>query len=195
MIDRARPADLERLATLHLACLPDSLLSSLGRRAVVRYYDHALAAPTELVLAARIDGAVVGGCVLSHAPGTLLRRFAVASPLRLAGELGRALMRSRDLRRRCLRRLREREPEAIADAPEIVQIFTDEELRGRGIGSQFLRSCEESLRLAGTTAYTIRTHRDDNDAGLRFYRREGFAAIGETVSFGDRFVVMKKDLR
>jgi GNAT superfamily N-acetyltransferase len=195
VIDRAGPADLERLATLHLACLPDSLLSSLGRRAVVRYYEYASTAATELVLAARVDGGIGGGCVLSRAPATLLRRFAAASPVRLVGELGRELIRSRGLRSRFFHRVRERDSDALLDAPEIVQIFTAEELRGRGIGSQLLRSCEESLRREGATAYTIRTHRDDNDAGLRFYRREGFAPIGETVSFGDRFVVMKKDLR
>lgn len=188
-------ADIDRLAALHRASLPRSILSVLGQPAVVRYYRQVLGSRDELVAIARNErGTIDAGVVVSRAPGTLLQRFARAAPVVLATELGKNLLASGDLRRRFARRLRESEAPGTAGIPELVQIFTDASLRGRGIGADLVRSCEDALRRERVPAYVIRTHRDDNDAGIRFYRRLGFTIIGETRSFGDHYVVMKKDL-
>ena len=186
--------ELDRLAVLHRACLPRSILSSLGHPAVARYYAYLATSHDETIVVGWIDGIVQAGLVVSRAPETLLRRFALHAPHVLGGELVRRLATSRDLRRRCWSRLHER-PGTGAGMPEVVQIFTAPAHRGRGIGRQLLRSCEETLRRAAEPAYCIHTHAEDNDAGIRFYCREGFAAIGEARSFGDRFVMMKKGLR
>jgi GNAT superfamily N-acetyltransferase len=183
--------DLARLAVLHGACLPRSILSSLGYAAVARYYTYTATSRDEAIVVGRVDGIVQAGLVFSLAPATLLRRFAIHAPVRLGGELARRLIASGELRRRCWSRLRER-PGSDLGMPEVVQIFTAPAHRGRGIGSQLLRSCEETLRRAFAPAFCIHTHADDNDAGIRFYRREGFAVVGESRSFGDRFFVMKK---
>lgn len=185
----------ERLASLHSACLPESLLASLGHKALVRYYEYVTTAPNELVLVARIDGILVGACVMSYAPATLLRRFAFRAPFALFGAIVGRLVVSSRLRRRCLARLYERDRSGELEVPEIVQIFTDRPYRGRRIGSQLLRSCETTLRDMNARAYTAKTLRDGNDAGIRFYRREGFVTMRETRSFGDHFFVMEKELR
>jgi len=185
--------ELARLAALHAACLPRSILSELGHATLARYYAFARAAGDETIVVGRIDGEVQAALVVSRAPGTLLRRFASQAPASLAVALARRLVASGELRRRCWSRLRER-PGPDLDLPEVVQIFTDPGHRGRGIGSQLLRSCEDILRRACLPAYCIHTHADGNEAGIRFYRREGFTVIGEARSFGDRFVVMKKGL-
>jgi len=211
VIERARREHADALATLHRASLPASLLSALGQRALVRYYTHVIDSPRELVLVAiaspglaeerstagagTIDDGVVGGCVLSNEPHTLLRRFVTSARMRFAVELARAAVTDRSLRARLWRRLRERGGDDGQHLPEITQIFTDARQRGRGIGADLLRSCEEALRVAGQSEYIIHTHRDDNDAGIRFYRREGFATMGETTSFGDSFLLMKKAVR
>ena len=196
IVTRLPAADLERLAVLHRTSLPRSILSVMGQAAVVRYYRQVIASPTELVAIARNDlGMIDAGVVVSRTPGTLLRRFAAAAPVALATELGRNLLLSSDLRRRFVRRLRESEPHGTEGLPELVQIFTDASLRGRGIGADLVSSCEDALRRGGVPAYVIRTHRDGNEAGIRFYTRLGFTILGETRSFGDYYVVMKKELR
>ncbi len=194
MISRAAAEDLSPLAALHVACLPDSLLSSLGLHAVRRYYEYAAGASTEVIFRAREGEGVVAACVLSHAPESLLARFATHAPLRLVAELFREAARTPDLRHRLLLRLKERDSGPHLDVPEIVQIFTSAEYRGRGIGRLLLQACEESLRRRRVPAYMIRTHRDDNEAGIRFYTKEGFTPAGETLSFGERFIIMKKEL-
>lgn len=196
MISHAVAADAAGLAALHAACLPASLLSALGARALERYYRFAIAAPTELVLAARSGADLAGGCVLSCAPETLLRRFVRGAPWSLARELVRELVVSRDLRRRCWQRVRERGDTQPEDhLPEITQIFTNERLRGQGVGAELVRTCEGYLRERHHAGYRIHTHRDDNHDAIRFYRRSGFHQVGEIHSFGDAFVVMKKELR
>jgi len=195
MIRDARPADCEALARLHMTSLRSSLLGALGHDALVRYYAFAQQSPLERVLVAEEDGRVVGGSVVSDEPQTVFDRFARYAPLKLARDLFVQTLRSANIRRRIAHRfLHPPSPSAGPYAPELTQIFTDEMLRGRGIGAQLLRACEEALRTRNVRAYFVHTHRDDNAAGTAFYRREGFATISEGRSFGDVFLLMQKDL-
>jgi ribosomal protein S18 acetylase RimI-like enzyme len=167
------------------------MLTSLGSSGVERYYRFVIASPAERVWVA-VTADVIGGCVLSDAPGSVMSRFARHAPLALASELGKAVVREPAFRRRIVKRIREHGDEP--HAPEVTQIFTDASLRGQGIGASLLRTCEASLRDAGAQKYFVHTERDDNEAGIRFYRREGFVTIAESQSFGQAFLVMQKDL-
>jgi ribosomal protein S18 acetylase RimI-like enzyme len=168
VIRDARTEDVEALVRLHRECLPASLLTKLGARALTRFYRLAIASRDEHVWVATDDtGAVAGGCLLSDEPATMSQRLL----------LGRRLV-----------------VRASAHSPEVTQIFTDGKLRGKGLGAQLLRTCEETLRTRGVRKYFVHTQRDDNEAGIRFYRREGFVQIGESRSFGQPFLVMQKDL-
>lgn len=190
----AQPADVARLAALHRACLPGSILSALGDAGVARYYRFALASPVEHVLVARGEPGVVAGCVLSTAAPTLLWRFARAAPAALVRDLAGALA-SRRVRRRFRARLVEVAGRGAPLAlPEVTQIFTDRDRRGGGVGAALLRAAEAMLRDGGHRAYCVHTLRDDNDAGIRFYRREGFTPTAATRSFGDHYLVMTKEL-
>jgi ribosomal protein S18 acetylase RimI-like enzyme len=217
---RAIHADVARVAALHRACLPDSILSALGDAGVARYYAYALGSPHEHAFVVRDAGSAVAACVLSTAPHTMLRRFALHAPGALARELAGGLIASPPLRRRLGARLAEAArailglaepvrrspqgedrarsrviPAAVEPAlPEVTQIFTDPAHRGRGLGAILLGAAESVLRATGHRAYCIHTLRDDNDAGIRFYRREGFSQAGTARSFGDHYLVMTKEL-
>jgi ribosomal protein S18 acetylase RimI-like enzyme len=195
---RAGEADVVRVAALHRACLPGSILSALGDAGVARYYAFALASPHERAFVVRDAGGAVAACVVSTAPHTMLRRFALHAPGALARELARALIAGGPLRRRMAARLAEGGAKAVAavapSPPTVPPIFTDPEQRGRGLGARLLGAVESSLRAADHRAYCIHTLRDDNDAGIRFYRREGFSQAGTTRSFGDHYLVMTKEL-
>jgi GNAT superfamily N-acetyltransferase len=193
-ISRFDPArDLARVAELHRACLPASIVSILGAAAVARYYAFVARASAEHVLVARHGDAIAGACVVSCAPSTLLRRFATEAPCVLSRELVTQLVACRAMRRRFLRRLTETNP-ATPLLPEVVQIFTDPRLRGRGFGSALLRGSEDHLRARGYLSYCIHTLRDDNHAGIRFYLSKGFTIAGTTRFFGDHYLIMTKVL-
>jgi ribosomal protein S18 acetylase RimI-like enzyme len=193
VIREARPADADALARLHATCLPASLLTELGHGSLVRYYQFAIRSSHEHVWVAQESGDdIVGGCVLSDDPASVMRRFVRQVPVQFAKDLGTALIRRGSLRRRMLAGLRGGSEEG--HRPEVTQIFTDAQRRGHGFGAQLLRACEETLRAARTGSYFVHTQRDDNEAGIRFYRREGFVQIGESRSFGEVFVVMQKTL-
>lgn len=146
---------------------------------------------------------IVAGCVLSLEPATLLRRFARGTPAHLAADIVRAALPNRDFRYRLRSRLREAirplsrflEPTGDeAPLPEVTQIFTDPDQRGQGHGAALLHACETLLRDLGHTGYCVHTLVEDNDAGIRFYRREGFVVTGTSRSFGDDYLVMEKGL-
>lgn len=192
MIREPRAADADALARLHTTSLPTSLLTELGHGALVRYYQFAIRSSHEHVWVAVEDDEVVGGCVLSDDPASVMRRFVRQVPVQFATDLGKAILRRGGLRRRLLAGLR-----GGSDGghkPEVTQIFTDAQRRGQGVGAQLLRVCEQTLRARRAASYFVHTQRDDNEAGIRFYRREGFVQIGESRSFGEAFVVLQKEL-
>ena len=202
-IELATARQVPRLATLHMASLPESMISMLGPAAVARYYDLVTTSATEHVFVVRMVedrsrggtpfGDVVAACVLALEPQTVLGRFARSAPLRLAGDLlGQTLHGG--FRRRVRARLAEPPGTTGTGVPEVTQIFTDAAQRGKGLGSALLRACEDKLRELGQLTYCIHTLRDDNDAGIRFYRREGFTDSGTSRSFGDHYLVMTKGL-
>jgi GNAT superfamily N-acetyltransferase len=122
----------------------------------------------------------------------VLRRFVSHAPIAFVRERGTLVARDREVRSKLAAKLRERSDGELR-APEVTQIFTDRARRGHGIGAALLRACEAKLRTAQITRYFVHTERDDNTAGIRFYRREGFTQIGESRSFGRAFLVMQKD--
>jgi ribosomal protein S18 acetylase RimI-like enzyme len=202
-------ADLGDLAELHAQSLPSSLFTALGRDALIRYYAYVESSPYETAWTAAVNGLVAGACVVSYQPQSVLSRFVRHAPIVFARELGALVVRDSVLRTfarelgalvvrdsvlRTALAQRLREPAGESHAPEVTQIFTDARHRGHGIGAALLRSCEANLRTRGVARYFVHTERDDNDAGIRFYRREGFEPIGESRSFGRAFLVMKKDL-
>lgn len=195
-IRRSLRADAESLAALHGEALPSSLLTALGSAALVRYYAFAAESRDEVVLTAHERGRVVGGCVMSYAPGTVLRRFIRYDAVPFVRELGGRLLGDRALRQRLLGGVGDGGTAASdgPHAPEVTQIFTDARLRGRGVGAALLGACEAALRSRGGRKYYVHTHRDGNDAGIRFYRREGFVPTSESRSFGQVFLVMQKEL-
>jgi ribosomal protein S18 acetylase RimI-like enzyme len=192
-VELADPTHAAALARLHAEALPRSMLTQLGHDALVRFYGWAVLGPVEHTYVA-LDGEVIGGCMLSDEPQSMLARFTRFAPVQFAKDLGSQLITNSDLRHRFLRRLRERDAGDGPHAPEVTQIFTDGRRRGQGIGAALLRRCEEDLRARGGTKYFVHTERDDNEAGIRFYQREGFRQIAESRSFGTPFLVMQKDL-
>ncbi|MDB4962293.1 MAG: Acetyltransferase family protein [Myxococcales bacterium] len=206
-ITPAAVGDAPRLAQLHAACLPASILTELGREGLVRYYEMVTSSSLEhvLIASAGVDAppGIAAACVLSLSPHTVLRRFALRAPGRLARDLASRAIQSGDLRERLVSRLREAvaaEPPFLQSSgadkivPEVTQVFTDVAHRGHGLGRGLLRACEQLLRDAGHIHYCIHTLRDDNDAGIRFYRREGFILTGTSRSFGDHYLIMTKGL-
>jgi len=193
LVERTRESDVPALAALHRACLPASMISMLGPAAVTRYYALVTSSPLEHVLVVRGGPSVVAACVLALEPHTVMGRFVRRAPLAFAADLARQAMGAA-VRRRLLARVRERGGAAGPGVPEVTQIFTAAAQRGRGLGSALLRACEDHLRDLGQVSYCIHTLRDDNDAGIRFYRREGFTQTGTTRSFGDHYLVMTKGL-
>jgi len=189
-------ADADDLATLHTEALPGSLFTSLGHVALVRYYAFVEGSPYETAWTATEAGRVVGACVVSRDPEGVLSRFVRHAPIAFARELARLVVRDRALRQQLVQRLRESTLGSRAEShvPEVTQIFTDHAWRGHGIGAALLHTCEANLRTRAVTSYFVHTERDDNTAGIRFYRRAGFVPIGESRSFGRAFLVMQKDL-
>ncbi|MFZ5893988.1 MAG: GNAT family N-acetyltransferase [Myxococcota bacterium] len=188
--------ELRRLAHLHAATLPGSILGNMGANTLVRYYAWVLNSGTEELFVAGREEGIWGAAVVSMDPGSVTNRFVGSSPLRFGSELTRALAHRPVLRRQVLAFAREKlsAPSADASLPELMQIFVDGSRAGRSIGSELLSRVEESLRQQRVAEYCVRTLRDNNAATLNFYRRRGFVEFDAREFCGDGYVFLRKGL-
>jgi ribosomal protein S18 acetylase RimI-like enzyme len=186
--------DLERVARLHVECLPRSLIGALGHGYVRSFYRYVARSEKEIVvIGRRDDGLPVAAAVLSLEPATLNRRLLVKTQLALS--MLESLPRLFDLFVRPLFQHRGREEANVRSAaPQLILIFTSPAERGRGRGSALIREIEEHLRERGIVQYEVRTESEPSNPALEFYRRNGFDPEGTSVRFGTRFQIFTRSL-
>ncbi len=197
-VERLQSSDFEsrrQAATLHLASLPESLLSFLGLVRLERYYDYVTVAETETVFLYRSKEQVLGVAVLSRAPETLMVR---ALKHDLAKVLWRALIvstRSATAARRFARaRSGSALPAAVQGVPEVVQLFISASSRGQGIGELLLKEVESCLRGESRFSYYVKTPATSENRALRFYKRLGFVEVADERVHGVRYLFLVKEL-
>ena len=127
--------EFDRLAELHLRILPTSMISFFGPSYTRAFYRFAKESDKEVVFCNRDEDRVVGGAVLSLAPVSLTRRLALQTPL-LASAL--ANIASIEFWHHFMGMVVGifKPPPQESGVPEMIIIFIDEDLRGRGIGGR-----------------------------------------------------------
>jgi ribosomal protein S18 acetylase RimI-like enzyme len=192
--DHVEPDDLMRLATLHAAALPLSALARMGGDLLVRYYGWVIGSSHDALVIVRGESGVLGAAVVSFAPGSVLRRFALHAPLAFVGALARCAIRDRAFRAEAMAYLRERLDigRGPPETPELLQIFVDAGQQGRSIGSALLDRVQALLRQRGVGSYYARTLVKDNVRTLGFYERRGFTPVRQLQFCGAPYVLLKK---
>ncbi|MBM3779090.1 MAG: GNAT family N-acetyltransferase [Acidimicrobiia bacterium] len=189
--------DLVTVAGLHAACLPDSLVASLGPAYVRSFYRYAARSPRELVVTERNGhGLIVAVALVSLEPGTFQRRLLLHTSLlwslaRRAGVLVGLLWAAVQGRRS---HAEPGESHLDSGVPEMLLIYTAARERRRGRARGLLREVERQLQRREVRAYRVRTVLDPSNSALAFYRRQDFVPCGTSVRFGTRFQVFARTL-
>ncbi|MBE7440646.1 MAG: GNAT family N-acetyltransferase [Spirochaetales bacterium] len=186
---------LKELASLHRSALPDSLLSLLGRRAIQSYYQFVSASPSESLILVG-SSPILGCCVLSFAPATLMGRFLRSNPWRHGLFAILSLVQAKAFTRmiRTLFHFRDTFPGEMESLPEVVQLFVAGESRSSGIGYRLLKKAEEQLHQRGAGGYFVKTQTEAGNRAIGFYKKNGFTLRGEVFLQGQHFQILAKDL-
>lgn len=175
------PEDFDRLAAMHVQCLPGSIVAFLGPRYCSRFYRYLANSTAEHLFVERHHGVVVGACTLSVSAPTLTRRLLTGTPLLLY--LPGALMRRARSDPMGASDSRSRPTRRHATVPEVVWLFTAPSQRRRGVASRLLRRVEAFLTERGVPRYAVVTGSDD-PATAAFYEKEGFVMEGSVARWG-----------
>lgn len=179
-------ADLDRLATLHRASLPDSAVSGFGQAYARAFYRYVETSEKELLILHRAaDGQLDGAGVVSLEPQSMEQRLALATPLLIHALLhprwflvkvyGVLFGHADDDAREVTAKVR--------GIPELLIIYADSERRDAGVGSDLLYNIEAALVAKGITHYCVRTLDDPANRALGFYAKHGFEALGRALGF------------
>jgi ribosomal protein S18 acetylase RimI-like enzyme len=193
--ERLPSADLARIARLHVVSIADSIPTMLGAGYATAFFRYLARAPHEHLFVERLEGRIQSACVVSLAPDTVYRRTLRATWLRLAPAAALAL-RGAPFRRFVVRFASDLLHGAAGQphAPEITYIFTNPELRSRGLGGRLLTRVERFLRARGVPRYFVRTIDEPSNRALGFYAKQGFQRIGRQLEGGRPFAVFEKPL-
>lgn len=191
VVDRVlQEGEIAQLARMHVAALPESLVSLLGERYARAFYRYCATTSEELLLLEHERGELVGACLVSLEPETLSRRLLTRTPLLLCAPLALPRLPWRAMLLGAVRPAEPKQP----PGPEILLIFTVPELRSQGLGARLLRSCEQQLLSRGLHRVLVKTRDDAANRALKFYERAQFSPIAARSKYGKRLVLLEKRL-
>jgi|GEM_PF-6869796 len=163
---------------MHRLLLPGSLVTRLGQGLTETYYRFVSASDRELLFVHQSADRVLGACVLSLEPATLMQRFVAAHPVCLGWQTLLRLPLDGQVRDFVWKKLTAagRDKAPVPQMPEIVQIFVNPESQGQGIGRAVVHGVETELGRRGWGEYYLKTDADTANAAHAFYLRLGFDA-------------------
>lgn len=199
MLDRGHalsPADLARIATLHVESIDDSLPALLGTAFTEQLYRFLAASEKELVFVERVDGEIASVCVVSFEPDSLQKRIVGKTLVRLLPAALAALFTNAAFREHLRHALREAlgAADVPLHAPEITYVFTNPRLRGRQLGRYLVERVDRELSARAVRSYYVKTLDDPDNRALGFYAANGFVRLGTRIEGGRRFVEFQKSL-
>ena len=190
-------ADVEAVARLHVACLPDSLVTTLGLGYARSFYRYVTRSSREVIVTERDgSGRIVAAAVVTLDPASFNRRLALRTSLLLSLMTNATAMvalwwssRRAPLATRSVRGVLSGAEATPTDAalPEMILIFTARDARRQGRAAALVRSAERRLATLGIAEYQVRTVLDPSNRALDFYRDLKFVPSGTSVRLGTRF--------
>lgn len=179
------PAERYRqVARLHVRCLDQGFLATLGERFLALMYEAIDRADGTALLVEEAAGDVQGFITGGTGMGPIYRRM-LRSPVRLALALAPALLRPSKLRR-ILEILRYSgdgtRPDGVPDA-ELLSLAVAPEWRGQGVADRLYARLVEDFRSRGVDAFRI-TVGDALAPAHRFYQRMGATVAGDVEVHG-----------
>jgi ribosomal protein S18 acetylase RimI-like enzyme len=208
IVEQAAAGDLEArdfvvLGRMHRQFMTGSLVNWFGDGYVSSLYCYLAKSNHESLFTARLDGRIIGACVLSDQPTSLSRRMLLNTPMLLyapvavlrlpvARLLATAL--TARVRRKSLPAAELRHIEEFSRLPEVVWIYVDVDGRGRGVGRNLLLAAEADLKTRNQYRYIIHTSVENNSAVIQFYQRQAFTTRRQLLHRGAEVLLMEKQI-
>ena len=171
--------DFARLSRMHREFMTGSLVNWFGHEYVSSLYRYLVKSAHEAVFVARLEGRIIGACILSDKPASLSRRMLLNTSMVLHIPAAMLEMPIIHMLAASLRAARSRKKESgaedhlIADLgklPEVVWIYVDHDGRRKGIGRKLLSATESYLVTRHRSRYIIHTLAENNDDVIQFYK-------------------------
>lgn len=192
--------DLPVVTELHLLAFPRAALTSLGKEAVLRYYQWQFEHQRELyATVALVHGTMAGFSLAGHLLHPLSgylrehRRYLIGATLRHPSLLANPIFRDRMML--AVKKLGPRRSRGASrrDGARfgVLALAVHPDFQGYGIGQALLDDAECEARRLGVPRIGL-TVRLDNDQAIRFYERQGWCR--ELDARGHWTGMMHKDL-
>ena len=193
MITRdAVPADIPRLAELHMTCLPGDVsdFTLLGRGIVRRFYAVAQSRRAASVIVAADGGELAGFVVITHDVSALFPSTLLAGP----ADVARFFLTANPvgLVRAAIAKVSSGTT-TVAAVPELVYLGVDGRYRGRGVGGMLVDAADVAFLAAGVAGYELNVHAS-NASACRLYLAKGLEVTRRYSKGGHEMLAMERRL-
>lgn len=184
---------LQQVADLHTKCLPDSMVSLLGRSYTVFAYRYFIRSIAELLFVQTAENRVLGVCLCSVKPASVARRLIFNTPLIVFALAAIFRVSWRRLILAFIESIFDKEvPANLTGAAEVVYIFTCATARNDGLGRKLLQEVERHFAKIRIDSYYIRTADHEDNLAIGFFEKSGFEKKSLGKIGGDSYLLMAK---
>jgi ribosomal protein S18 acetylase RimI-like enzyme len=183
----------KRLARIHYTSLNEGVLSLLGIKYLEVFYGFIDKSGSEDLLLKKEGNKIVGLCVISYAPNSILTRALLATWMDFCRAFVPRFLVNSDFRKVVFDIVFSKKSLAHR-SPEIAYIATSEHSHGKGHGSELLCDVFQHLRSRGYKELYVKTLSSEENRALNFYKKHEFNVIQNTIYAGLSYAFLRRDL-
>jgi ribosomal protein S18 acetylase RimI-like enzyme len=184
-------ADAERLASLHVACLPTQMLTMMGGAYLRSFYRFAVSSAQECVFAARENGVIQGVCIVTQDETGVLSRAIASTWMSFLFQAAWRFIFNPEFRQACFAVLKGGPRSSLT--PQILILFVSQERAGQGIGEGLVRFAAQAQR--DEAALYTKTEDIEGSLAVKFYRKAGFELAERTSYAGREYLYLRLALK
>jgi GNAT superfamily N-acetyltransferase len=196
-MNTVRTEDVRRIAYLHYNGLGDGIVAKLGLQYLIVFYKYVVNSKKEEVFFIRDELLIIqAACIVTYSPKDLFRRtlFHTLIPISYFSMVN--IFKSVDFIRTFFKVLKSSVNcrKKVFYSPQIMFIFTNESVRGKGYGRSLLKIMSETLLKKNYKEIYVKTLAGENNPALKFYEKNDFHAVEQQNFAGLKYFYLKKKL-
>ena len=185
--------DIEDIVEIHLSTLSNDLLPQLGSKYLFYFYKYLLSSDQEFIFINKINNKVIGICIVSIEPKTLLNRVLKNTFFFFFYSIFTRILYNKLLQTYILNMINSKNS-FNHKKPEIVYILTKPEEQGKGIGKKLLHDAEKYLASLGFTELFVKTSDLDGNKAIDFYKKNHFVLERHFMYAKKKYIYFKRCL-
>jgi len=193
MIEKLSNNDIKKIVDIHMEVLSDDLLPQLGSKYLLSFYQYLNQSEKEIIFIKKEENIILGCCIVSLEPKTLLKRVIKFSFTNFIISLIIKFFLKQKLRKYVFN-IVTKSNKTVSKYPEIAYIFINKNFQSNGIGKELIENARMYLLNKEYTKLYVKTIDNVENKAISFYRQNNFFNYTNFQYAGNKYLYLEKKL-